>query len=150
MHVICSRRNARGSTSVRRTKKNSPDARSSRAAWRRPTSSESAAQRDKIASDIKEQDAKKNKGQRRQVSAMAAQAREDRGRRSQQGHIVLHEDEERVPQYSKIDEVLYYLAYEHEQAADYKKRSHGLTSRSSRKREVADIPKAYLGSVSCS
>ncbi|HWA76467.1 MAG TPA: hypothetical protein VG937_29225 [Polyangiaceae bacterium] len=81
---------------------------------------ESAAQRDKIASDIKAQDAKKAKkdaGKFRQEAAQAEKiAVAARGKAI--NYYTKMKDE--YPTYSKIDEVLYYLAYEHEQAQDYK------------------------------
>ncbi|HEY6728437.1 MAG TPA: tetratricopeptide repeat protein [Polyangiaceae bacterium] len=80
---------------------------------------ESAAVRDKIASDIKAQDAKrKKKGNAAQHRSEATKAKkiEEAARMKAIAYYKLMKTE--YPNYSKTDEVLYYLAYEYEQAGD--------------------------------
>jgi TolA-binding protein len=82
---------------------------------------ESAGQRDKIAADIKAQDAKKkNPGQAGKFKSDAATAEKivKEARKSAIRYYTMMKDE--YPDYSKLDEVLYYLAYEHEQGGDLK------------------------------
>src|SRR6186713_1667460 len=80
---------------------------------------ESAAVRDKIASDIQAQDAKnKKKGNAAQYRGEATKAKkiEAAARMKAIAYYKLMKTE--YPNYSKIDEVLYYLAYEYEQGGD--------------------------------
>src|SRR5690606_19811371 len=77
---------------------------------------ESAAVRDKIAADIQAQDAKrKKKGNAGKYRSEAAKAKkiEAAARKKAIAYYKLMKDA--YPNYSKIDEVLYYLAYEYEQ-----------------------------------
>lgn len=81
---------------------------------------ESAALRDKTASDIAAQDnKKKNPGAATKARRESAQAKKivDAARKKAIAYYTLMK--EQYPNYSKIDEVLYYLAYEHEQSQDY-------------------------------
>jgi len=80
---------------------------------------ESAAVRDKIASDIKAQDAKKKKqrsASKHRAEAAKAKKIEVAARKKAIAYYKLMKNS--YPNYSKIDEVLYYLAYEYEQAGD--------------------------------
>src|SRR6478752_6029684 len=81
---------------------------------------ESAAQRDKIAADIAAQDAKKNKkdATKPRQDAAAADKILSAARKSAIAYYTLMKTD--YPDYSKIDEVLYYLAYEYEQGGDLK------------------------------
>ncbi|HEY6558214.1 MAG TPA: hypothetical protein VI072_13110 [Polyangiaceae bacterium] len=84
---------------------------------------ESAATRDKIASEIKAQDAKKKKGgaaEGDKAKRDAAQAVQivKAARSKAIAYYTLMKNQ--YPNYSKLDEVLYYLAYEYEQAGDLK------------------------------
>jgi len=81
---------------------------------------ESAAQRDKIAADIKAQDAKAKKQPADKYRQEAGQA--EKIVQAARGKAISYytKMKNEYPTYSKIDEVLYYLAYEHEQAQDYK------------------------------
>jgi tetratricopeptide (TPR) repeat protein len=86
---------------------------------------ESAASRDKIEAEVKAQDAKSSKS--KDKIAVINKARKDA---SQARKIVEASRKKAIayyklmktayPNYSKIDEVLYYLAYEYEQAKDLK------------------------------
>ena len=81
---------------------------------------ESAANRDKIQSEINADDAKKAKDHAKYDKARgeAAKAKKilDSARQNAiKYYVVMKKD---YPDYSKIDEVLYYLAYEYEQAGD--------------------------------
>jgi TolA-binding protein len=105
---------------------------------------ESAAQRDKIASDIKAQDAKKNKKDAGKFRQEATQAEKivvpARGKAI--SYYTKMKDE--YPTYSKIDEVLYYLAYEHEQAQDYKNARSVYFELIQKAPKSPYIPNAYL------
>jgi len=82
---------------------------------------ESAAQRHKIAADIQAQDAiKKNPGGAGKFKADAVQAEKivKAARKNAIDYYTKMKDE--YPDYSKLDEVLYYLAYEHEQGGNLK------------------------------
>src|SRR3954471_18109812 len=81
---------------------------------------ESAAQRDKIAADIAAQDAKKKNQSVTKFRADAAAADKilAAARKSAIAYYSLMKTD--YPDYSKIDEVLYYLAYEYEQGGDLK------------------------------
>ena len=110
--------------SSRRRRRTRRIARSSCGASRRATSSSSrAAFRDKTEAEIK-----RRRGRRRRTPAPPASSRrrgrpgrQDPRRRAQEGDRVLHAriDQNDYPNYSsRLDEVLYYLAYEYEQASD--------------------------------
>jgi hypothetical protein len=82
---------------------------------------ESAAQRDKIAADIQSQDAKKkNPGQANKFKADAVQAEKIVKAAREKAIVYYTQMKNDYPDYSKIDEVLYYLAYEHEQGGNLK------------------------------
>jgi tetratricopeptide (TPR) repeat protein len=105
----------------RATKKNSPDRpQLTRRLAEGYVELESAALRDKIAADIKAQDAKAKKQN-------AAKFRSDAGAaekivKAARDNAIKYYSQMKAdyPNYSKIDEVLYYLAYEYEQKGDYK------------------------------
>lgn len=79
---------------------------------------ESAAQRDRIASEIKVQDAarQKKKDSVARTEAVKASKIEKAARVNAIKYYTLMKNA--YPNYSKLDEVLYYLAYEYEQAKD--------------------------------
>jgi hypothetical protein len=82
---------------------------------------ESAANRDKIAADIQSQDAKKkNPAAAGKFKANAVQAEKivKAAREKAIAYYTLMKND--YPDYSKLDEVLYYLAYEHEQGGNLK------------------------------
>ena len=84
---------------------------------------ESAANRDKIQAEINADDAKKGKDRSKYDKARgeAGKAKKilDSARQNAiKYYVVMKKD---YPNYSKIDEVLYYLAYEYEQAQDLQK-----------------------------
>ncbi|MDQ2644062.1 MAG: hypothetical protein M3020_09620 [Myxococcota bacterium] len=102
-----------------RTKKSSPDRpQLTRRLAEAYVELESAAQRDKIASDIKAQDAKKNAGQASKFRSEATAA--EKIVKAARGKAISYytKMKNEYPTYSKIDEVLYYLAYEYEQGGD--------------------------------
>lgn len=79
---------------------------------------ESAAQRERIENEIKVQDAaaKKMKDSSARAAALKAQKIEKAARTNAIKYYTLMKNE--YKNYSKLDEVLYYLAYEYEQAKD--------------------------------
>lgn len=82
---------------------------------------ESAAQRDKIAADIQAQDAKKkNPGKAGKFRQDAVQAEKIVKAAREKAIVYYTMMKNDYPDYSKIDEVLYYLAYEHEQGGNLK------------------------------
>src|SRR5687767_1106566 len=82
---------------------------------------ESAAQRDKIAADILSQDAKKkNPAQAAKHKQDAVQAEKIVKAARDKAIVYYTQMKNDYPDYSKIDEVLYYLAYEHEQGGNLK------------------------------
>ncbi|MFO7180521.1 MAG: tetratricopeptide repeat protein, partial [Pseudomonadota bacterium] len=103
-----------------RTKKNSPDRpQLTRRLAEAYVELESAAQRDKIAADIKAQDSKKDRSAAAKFRAEAAAAEKIVKAARQKAISYYTKMKNEYPTYSKIDEVLYYLAYEYEQAGDY-------------------------------
>ncbi|HEX7450980.1 MAG TPA: tetratricopeptide repeat protein, partial [Polyangiaceae bacterium] len=105
---------------------------------------ESAAQRDKIAADIAGQDAKK-KGQsttKFRSDATAADKILAAARKSAIAYYVMMKSD--YPDYSKIDEVLYYLAYEYEQGGDLKNARATYFELIQKAPKSAYIPNAYL------
>ncbi len=105
---------------------------------------ESAAQRDKIAADIAGQDAKK-KGQsttKFRSDATAADKILAAARKSAIAYYVMMKND--YPDYSKIDEVLYYLAYEYEQGGDLKNARATYFELIQKAPKSAYIPNAYL------
>ena len=105
---------------------------------------ESAAQRDKIAADIAGQDAKK-KGQSNtkfRSDAVAADKILAAARKSAIAYYTLMKTD--YPDYSKIDEVLYYLAYEYEQGGDLKNARATYFELIQKAPKSAYIPNAYL------
>jgi hypothetical protein len=106
----------------RRTNKKSPDRpQLTRRLAEAYVELESAANRDKIAADIQAQDAKRTrKGNAAKFRSDAVQAEKIvKAARDKaiQYYTTMKND---YPDYSKLDEVLYYLAYEHEQGGDLK------------------------------
>ncbi|HKY36873.1 MAG TPA: hypothetical protein VJN18_13090 [Polyangiaceae bacterium] len=82
---------------------------------------ESAANRDKIAADIQAQDAKKkNPGKAGKFKADAVQAEKIVKAARDKAIVYYTQMKNDYPDYSKLDEVLYYLAYEHEQGGNLK------------------------------
>ncbi|HET9953341.1 MAG TPA: tetratricopeptide repeat protein [Polyangiaceae bacterium] len=105
---------------------------------------ESAAQRDKIAADIKAQDAKKNKQDAGKFRSEASQAGKivEAARGKAISYYTKMKNE--YPTYSKLDEVLYYLAYEHEQAGDYQNARSVYFELIQKAPKSTYIPNAYL------
>ena len=105
---------------------------------------ESAAQRDKIAADIAAQDAKKKKQSVTKFRADAAAADKilAAARKSAIAYYTLMKTD--YPDYSKIDEVLYYLAYEYEQGGDLKNARATYFELIQKAPKSAYIPNAYL------
>ncbi|MDF3067808.1 MAG: ybgF [Polyangiaceae bacterium] len=82
---------------------------------------ESAANRDKIAGDIQAQDAKKkNPAQAAKFKQDSIQAEKIVKAAREKAIVYYTQMKNDYPDYSKIDEVLYYLAYEHEQGGNLK------------------------------
>src|SRR6187549_739973 len=82
---------------------------------------ESAANRDKIAADVQSQDAKKkNPGAAAKFKADAVQAEKIVKAAREKAIVYYTMMKNDYPDYSKLDEVLYYLAYEHEQGGNLK------------------------------
>ena len=105
----------------KRTPKNSPDRpQLTRRLAEGYVELESAALRDKIAADIAAQDAKKKKQDATKFRQDAAAADKilAAARKSAIAYYTLMKTD--YPDYSKLDEVLYYLAYEYEQGGDLK------------------------------
>ena len=105
---------------------------------------ESAAQRDKISSEIKVQDAKKKKGNAEKPRRDAAQAGAIVKAARQKAIAYYTKMKTDYPNYSKLDEVLYYLAYEHEQAGDLKNARTVYYELIQKAPKSSYIPNAYL------
>jgi len=105
---------------------------------------ESAAQRDKIAADIAAQDAKRKKqdATKHRQDAAAAEKILGAARKSAIAYYTLMKTD--YPDYSKIDEVLYYLAYEYEQGGDLKNARATYFELIQKAPKSAYIPNAYL------
>ena len=105
---------------------------------------ESAALRDKIASDIQAQDAKAKKKNATKFRSDAAAAEKivKAARTNAIKYYTAMKD--KWPKYSKIDEVLYYLAYEHEQAQSYDKAREVYLELIDKAPKSPYIPNAYL------
>ncbi|HEY2406370.1 MAG TPA: tetratricopeptide repeat protein [Polyangiaceae bacterium] len=105
---------------------------------------ESAAQRDKIASDIVAQDAKKKGGSSGKARADSQQAEKimKAARESAIRYYTMMKTD--YPDYSKIDEVLYYLAYEYEGGQDYKNARSVYYELIQKAPKSPYIPNAYL------
>jgi len=105
---------------------------------------ESAAQRDKIAADIAAQDAKKKNqsATKHRQDAAAAEKILAAARKSAIAYYTLMKTD--YPDYSKIDEVLYYLAYEYEQGGDLKNARATYFELIQKAPKSAYIPNAYL------
>jgi tetratricopeptide (TPR) repeat protein len=105
---------------------------------------ESAALRDKIASDIQAQDAKAKKKNATKFRSDAAAA-EKIVKAARTNAIKYYTSmKDKYPKYSKIDEVLYYLAYEHEQAQSYDKAREVYLELIDKAPKSPYIPNAYL------
>ncbi|HKO48093.1 MAG TPA: hypothetical protein VJV79_10235 [Polyangiaceae bacterium] len=105
---------------------------------------ESAAQRDKIAADISAQDAKRKKQDASKFRSDAAAADKilAAARKSAIAYYTLMKTD--YPDYSKIDEVLYYLAYEYEQGGDLKNARATYFELIQKAPKSTYIPNAYL------
>jgi tetratricopeptide (TPR) repeat protein len=105
---------------------------------------ESAAQRDKIAADIAAQDAKRKKqdATKHRQDAAAAEKILAAARKSAIAYYTLMKTD--YPDYSKIDEVLYYLAYEYEQGGDLKNARATYFELIQKAPKSTYIPNAYL------
>lgn len=107
---------------------------------------ESAANRDKLEAEIKAQDAKAKKQAATATSlrrdAAAATKIVKAARANAIKYYTRMKDE--FPNYSKIDEVLYYLAYEHEQAGDYQSARQVYLELIQKAPKSPHIPNAYL------
>ncbi len=105
---------------------------------------ESAALRDKIAADIQAQDAKAKKRDAGKFRSDAASAGKivKAARVNAIKYYTLMKD--KFPKYSKIDEVLYYLAYEYEQAQNYDKAREVYLELIDKAPKSPYIPNAYL------
>ena len=108
---------------------------------------ESAAERDKITAEIKAQDNKRKKGKGRIVKKArrdAAQAKKIMvaARKKAIAYYTLMKNA--YPNYSKIDEVLYYLAYEYERAKNLKKARSVYFELIQKSPKSKYIPNAYL------
>ena len=105
---------------------------------------ESAALRDKIAADIQAQDAKAKKKNATKFRSDAAAA-EKIVKAARTNAIKYYTSmKDKYPKYSKIDEVLYYLAYEHEQAQSYDKAREVYLELIDKAPKSPYIPNAYL------
>src|SRR5450432_4781351 len=105
---------------------------------------ESAAQRDKIAADIQAQDAKKKNQSATKFRSDAAAADKilAAARKSAIAYYTLMKND--YPDYSKIDEVLYYLAYAYEQGGDLKNARATYFELIQKAPKSPYIPNAYL------
>lgn len=107
---------------------------------------ESAALRDKTADEVKAQDLQRAKktaeAQKYRKQALQAKKIVDLARKSAISYYTLMKDS--YPHYSKIDEVLYYLAYEYEQAGDLKNARKVYYELIQKAPKSPYIPNAYL------
>jgi tetratricopeptide (TPR) repeat protein len=130
----------------KQTKKNSPD---------RPqllrrmaegyVELESAAVRDQTAEDVAAEDTKKkgpSEAAKHKTAAAQAKKIADAARQSAIKYYTLMKDQ--YPNYSKLDEVLYYLAYEHEQGKDYQNARKVYLELIDKSPKSPYIPNAYL------
>jgi TolA-binding protein len=79
---------------------------------------ESAAVRDKIQSEIKVEDSRRKKKRNSEAKMEAAKANQIAKASREKAIKYYTKMKDEYPNYSKLDEVLYYLAYEYEQAKD--------------------------------
>jgi TolA-binding protein len=105
---------------------------------------ESAAQRERIQSEIKIADSKKKKLKNTAArdAAIKAKKTEEVARQQAIKYYTLMKNE--YPNYSKLDEVLYYLAYEYEQAKDLKNARKVYYELIQKAPKSPYIPNAYL------
>lgn len=105
---------------------------------------ESAAQKDRLSNEIKVQDSrrKKKKNTTARDAAVKAKKTEDLARGQAIKYYTMMKDE--YPNYSKLDEVLYYLAYEYEQAKDLKNARKVYYELIQKAPKSPYIPNAYL------
>lgn len=128
-----------------RTKKNSPDRpQLTRRLAEGYVELESAAQRDKIAADIRAQDAKKKKRSTSKDRSAASQAQKIVVAARKKAIHYYTKMKNDFPTYSKIDEVLYYLAYEYEGGQDYKNARQVYYELIQKAPKSPYIPNAYL------
>ncbi|HTQ05803.1 MAG TPA: hypothetical protein VMI54_18200 [Polyangiaceae bacterium] len=105
---------------------------------------ESAALRDKIAADVQAQDAKAKKLDASKFRTDAAAADKIVKAARQKAIAFYTAMKDKYPKYSKIDEVLYYLAYEYEQAQNYDKAREVYLELIDKAPKSPYIPNAYL------
>lgn len=107
---------------------------------------ESAANRDKIAADIQAQDAKakKNDAGANKFKADAVQAQKIVKAARDKAIVYYTQMKNDYPDYSKLDEVLYYLAYEHEQGGNLKEARSTYFELIQKAPKSPFIPYAYL------
>jgi len=105
---------------------------------------EQAAQRDKIQADIKLQDAKKKKADTASLRQEIAKAKQMEAAARGKAISYYKRMAAWYAKYSKIDEVLYYLAYEYEQAGDLKSARTTYFELISKAPKSPYIPNAYL------
>ncbi len=107
---------------------------------------ESAASRDKIKADIDADDAKKakNRGKYNQATKEAASASQIVKRARANAIKYYNRMRKDYPDYSKIDEILYYLAYEYEQNRDLDRAREVYLELIERAPDSQYIPNAYL------
>src|SRR6185503_14566985 len=105
---------------------------------------ESAALRDKIAADVQAQDAKAKKldASKFRTDSAAADKIVKAARLKAIAFYTAMKD--KYPKYSKIDEVLYYLAYEYEQSQNYDKAREVYLELIDKAPKSPYIPNAYL------
>ena len=102
---------------------------------------ESAAVRDKTEAEIAIQDAKAKKRRNSQARAKATKIVKAARKSAIRYYTIMKRD---YPNYSKIDEILYYLAYEYEQAGDFKNARKVYYELIQKAPKSPYIPNAYL------
>ena len=105
---------------------------------------ESAAVRDKIAADIQAQDAKAKKQDPSKFRTDSAAAEKILKAARLKAIAYYTAMKDKYPKYSKIDEVLYYLAYEYEQSQNYDKAREVYLELIDKAPKSPYIPNAYL------
>jgi TolA-binding protein len=105
---------------------------------------ESAAVRDKIAADIQAQDAKAKKKDASKFRTDSAAADKILKAARLKAIAFYTAMKDKYPKYSKIDEVLYYLAYEYEQSQNYDKAREVYLELIDKAPKSPYIPNAYL------
>ena len=105
---------------------------------------ESAAERDRTAAEIKVQDARRKKRRNSKARREAIQAKKiaKAARKNAIRYYTIMKND--YPNYSKLDEVLYYLAYEYEQAKNFDKARKIYWELIQKAPKSSYIPNAYL------